>query len=103
MINNSSSTSDGEFYEYKNIKIWLRREETKLTPDFGIKKTCFGILSMIRQTLTNVLLIDLSSFNNGVLPNRKSLPKKRRFLIRVNWIHSVVYSFELRERSFLAI
>jgi hypothetical protein len=55
----------------------MKKRKKKLTPDFGIKKTCFGILSMIRQTLTNVLLIDLSSFNNGVLPNRKSLPKKK--------------------------
>jgi hypothetical protein len=41
---------------------------------------------MIKQTLTNVLLDDLSSFNNGVLPKRKSLPKAKQnesFLLMV--------------------
>jgi len=54
------------------------KRRKKLTPVFGIKKTCFGILSIIKQALTNVLFADLSSFNNGVLPKRKSLPKKKQ-------------------------
>jgi len=37
---------------------------------------------MIKQTLTNVLLDDLSSFNNGVLPKRKILPKKQRHFLK---------------------
>ncbi len=52
--------------------------EKNLTPVFGKKKTCFGILSIIKQTLTNVLLGDFSSFNKGVLPKRKTLPKKEK-------------------------
>ncbi len=59
-------------------KISSRKIQKNLTPVFGTKKTCFGILSIIKQILTNVLFDDLSSFNNGVLPNRKSLPKKKK-------------------------
>lgn len=53
-----------------------------LTPGFGRKKTCFGILSIIKQTLTNVLFVAFSSLSNGVLPKRKSLPKKKREIRR---------------------
>ncbi len=78
MINNSSSTSDAELYKFKKKKMKDEIKEKHLTPVFGKKNTCFGILSIIKQTLTNVLLVGLSSFNNGVLPKRKSLPKKNK-------------------------
>jgi hypothetical protein len=61
----------------KTTKEIKKESLNKLTPVFGTRKTCFGILSIIKQILTNVLFDDLSSFNNGVLPNKKSLPKKK--------------------------
>jgi hypothetical protein len=52
MINNSSSTSDGEFYEYENIQIRLRRENKKTYSRFWDKKNLFGNI-IDDQTNTN--------------------------------------------------
>lgn len=79
MINNSSSISDAVLYLFK-IKFKVKLRMKNLTPGFGTKKTCFGILSIIKQTLTNVLFVGLSSFNKGVLPKRKSLPKRIKII-----------------------